>query len=183
MRLMDDQGDFLTVIGTHLDHRYGRLRHKEMKQLLHELFCGQRQHNANPQEEQGADDCCSNYYNDDSILDVGVDTRIILAGDLNQQRQMDYPREEWESVIAPNMKYREVCLDDGVDSLLQAEGFSCAWDKNAAAAAAGQDKASSPTTIKNWTTEHPPSTHWSNAVFISPAGWSDHRMTVVDWTW
>lgn len=175
MRLMDDQGEFVTVIGTHLDHRDGQLRHKEMQKLLQDLFCQQR--HGNPQEEQGAD------FADDDIIDIGADTRIILAGDLNQQRQIDYPHEEWESAIAPSMVRRQVCLDDGVDTLLQKEGFLCAWENG------------SPTT--NWTTQHPPSTHWSgtvvdysygrnvavNAVFISPVGWSDHRMTVVDWTW
>lgn len=171
LQVMNDQGESLTVIGTHLDHQDGAQRYTEMRNLLQELFRTQR--NRNPQEEN--DHCNSN--------DVLPGTRIILSGDLNQQRQKDYSEQEWNGAIAPNMQRRAACLDDGVDKILQSEGFVCAWDTK-------------PTTT-NWTTEHPPSTHWSgtvvdysygrnveaNSIYISPAMWSDHRMTVVDWTW
>lgn len=171
LQVVNEQGESLTVIGTHLDHRDGEQRHREMSTLLQELFC--RQRNRNPQEEN--DSCNSN--------DVLAGTRIILAGDLNQQRQKDYSEQEWNGAIAPNMMRRKTCFDDGVDKLLQSEGFMCAWDTKP--------------TNTNWTTEHPPSTHWSgtivdysygrnvaaNSIYISPAKWSDHRMTLVDWTW
>jgi hypothetical protein len=111
---------------------------------------------------------------------------MILTGDLNQQRQVDYSDQEWKTVLAPNMKARGVCEDDGVDALLRAQNFYCSWDHYP-----------SKTVRRNWTTPFPPSTHWSGTVvdyaygrnvdpemiFISPVGWSDHRMTVVDWTW
>jgi len=177
LRLEDNEGDFITVIGTHLDFRDGQQRRKEMQTLLSELVC-QQQVSGNPQENY--DEHCSESSNDFLIQE---NTKVILAGDLNQQRQCDYAPEEWDSAIAPNMVKRNTCFDDGVDKLLQNEGFRCAWDTSPAKT--------------NWTTVHPPSTHWSgtivdysygrnlraNAVFISPAGWSDHRMTVVDWDW
>mmetsp|Transcript_132318 Transcript_132318/g.382537 ORF Transcript_132318/g.382537 Transcript_132318/m.382537 type:complete len:324 (-) Transcript_132318:93-1064(-) len=165
----EDDGESLTVIGTHLDHRFGEQRLDEMTALMNNLFHQQ----SNPQDENHAGE----------LEQVQTDTKIILAGDLNQQRQKDYPPEEWQSVIAPSMAVRKTCCDDGVDSVLQSKGFCCAWDDE--------------DVVKNWSTEYPPSTHWSGTVvdysygrnvaarkvFISPAGWSDHRMTVVDWSW
>lgn len=170
LQVVNNQGESVTVIGTHLDHRDGEQRHKEMCNLLQELLCPQR--NRNPQEE----------IDNGNPKDVLTGTRIILSGDFNQQRQKDYSEQEWNGAIAPNMKRRKTCFDDGVDKLLQSEGFVCAWDTKP--------------TSTNWTTEHPPSTHWSgtivdysygrnveaNSIYISPAGYSDHRMTVVDWT-
>ena len=48
----------------------------------------------------------------------------------------------------------------------------------------------------NWDTAYPPATHWSGTIVdysyglnnhhyvsIGPDNWSDHRLTVVDWTW
>ena len=171
LNVVNDQGESVTVIGTHLNHLFGDQRYKEMSNLIQQLCCTQR--NRNLQEEN---DTCNSE-------DVMAGTRIILAGDLNQQRQRDYSEEEWNGAIVHNMERRKTCFDDGVDKLLQSKGFVCAWDTK-------------PSTT-NWTTEHPPSTHWSgtivdysygrnveaNSIYISPTKWSDHRMTVVDWTW
>jgi endonuclease/exonuclease/phosphatase family metal-dependent hydrolase len=142
------------VIGTHLDHLDGDLRKKEISILLEDLKSN-----------------------------VGEDERIIVAGDFNQQRQQDYTPVEWKR-ISDSMKRRYVCEDDGVSAMLQNMKFKCAWSD-----------LSFPDC--NWETIRPPATHWSGTVIdysygrnvvsvrasISPAGWSDHRMTVCDWNW
>jgi hypothetical protein len=86
--------------------------------------------------------------------------------------------------------------------LLMDQGFVCAWNNNGDGNNSKKHyddaemvKATS-TVVTNWETSHPPAMHWSGtivdysygrnilavAVSISPAGWSDHRMTVCDWT-
>lgn len=108
----------------------------------------------------------------------------MLLGDFNQQREWDYARDEWDR-IQSGMRRRGSCVDDGVAGMLEERGFACAWDN------------SNPAPRINWETPHPPATHWSGtivdysygrnvspmAVSIGPTGWSDHRMTVCDWTW
>ena len=114
---------------------------------------------------------------------VGTKERSLLVGDLNQQREHDYTSDEWEQ-IRSGMEHRRSCEDDGVAKLLMDQGFVCAWD-------------SAPPPKTNWETSRPPATHWSGTIVdysygcnispitmsISPAGWSDHRMTVCDWNW
>jgi hypothetical protein len=159
----DDDEDLVWLIGTHLDHTDGRQRRKEMQALLQELF-----HH------------------------VPEDEKMILVGDLNQQRQEDYAPDEW-NIICEGMNDRRACLDDGVDQLLRDEDFTCAWET----VNTTDPTNTTNTTMCNWKTLHPPSTHWSGTIVdysygrnviaegvsISPAGWSDHRMTVCDWKW
>ena len=142
------------VIGTHVDHLDGNLRRNEISILLNDL-------------SSNTDD----------------NERVIMAGDFNQQRRQDYTTQEWNRIVE-SMKRRHVCEDDGVYTLLQKAGFKCAWSD-----------LQFPNT--NWETSKPPATHWSGTVIdysygknvvsiqasISPAPWSDHRMTVCDWNW
>jgi len=148
-----DLGSFW-VIGTHLDHLNGQQRRQEIDVLMQELEL-----------------CCHD------------DDRIVMAGDLNQQRRQDYTKAEWK-LISESMTRRKACQDDGVAVRLKKARFVCAWD--------GLHPSKS-----NWATSKPPSTHWSGSVVdysygrnvqadgvsVSKAGWSDHRMTVCDWKW
>lgn len=188
----DDEEQDVTVVGTHLDHECGRQRHYEMKTLLQGLFpaantTASRTSSGNPQDTNCGEglDATSASWTRGELNQYTLSQRMILVGDLNQQRRVDYTPLEWNMALVPNMKSRGVCDDDGVDEMLQRNGFVCAWD----------DKTTDCT--KNWTTTYPPSTHWSGTtvdyaygrsmhatrVFVSPTGWSDHRMTVVDWKW
>ncbi|KAL9189985.1 hypothetical protein ACHAXT_009660 [Thalassiosira profunda] len=179
IRLSDDRSAMLArvrvrdggtawVIGTHINFVWGEQRLKEMEVLRKELH------------KMG-------------ILGDAVDgttskpaERVILVGDLNQQREQDYSEGdgmEWAR-IRSGMIYRKSSEDDGVAQLLADEGFVCAWD-------------ATPPPKTNWETARPPATHWSGTIVdysygrnvspltasISPASWSDHRMTVCDWTW
>lgn len=150
----------LWVIGTHLDHLDGSQRQFEMKKLLQTIS--------------------QEFHKDDPI---------ILAGDFNQQRQQDYPKKEWQRIEA-SMAKRKACRDDGVGALLEKQNFRCAFDQLL-------QQQQPHCKNYNWeTSSHPPSTHWSGTtidysysrnipvqgVYISPAGYSDHRMTVCDWT-
>lgn len=145
-------GPGVVIAGTHLDFANGPQRHLEMSRLLEHLK--------------------------PSVVDVPM----FVVGDLNQQRQVDYASNEWKR-IANGMDRRRAPRDDGVDSLLQQARFQCPWDTQ------------SPLDT-NWETTYPPSTHWSGTIvdysygnqhtraqgcYISPAQWSDHRMTVCDW--
>lgn len=150
------------VIGTHLDHLDGSQRHLEMEMLLNTL---REEHN-------------TIFTNDEPV---------ILAGDFNQQRKRDYTKQEWQR-IAASMYKRKACPDDSVGTLLESQSFRCVFDQ------LGQQQQHRATF--NWETSSlPPSTHWSGTtidytytrhldvqgVYISPAGYSDHRMTVCDW--
>jgi hypothetical protein len=84
-----------------------------------------------------------------------------------------------------------VCHDDGVAALLQNHNFQCVFDQ--LQQVLGDDQQSS--SFSATTFALPPSTHWSgttidysysrnipvHGVYVSPAGYSDHRMTVCDW--
>mmetsp|Transcript_101189 Transcript_101189/g.151574 ORF Transcript_101189/g.151574 Transcript_101189/m.151574 type:complete len:341 (-) Transcript_101189:39-1061(-) len=149
------------VIGTHLDHHVGRQRRREMKVLLR-------------------------YMDGRRLLDSC--NRAVLMGDFNQQRQEDYENSEWKQ-IAESMENRGVVEDDGVSTMLHKTQFGCAWDLLSSSSLAQNST--------NWETSRPPSTHWTGSIVdysygrnvsalaasISPAGWSDHRMTVCDWIW
>jgi len=177
--------ELVWVIGTHLNHFSGERRHNEMMVLMNKL-------------KQTMGD------------DFGTNERIVLAGDLNQQRSHDYAQDgEWRKICS-GMDFRHSCHDDGVANVLTDQGFTCAWDSTlpcykstlSRSILTNNDSAENnegTTTIvtTNWETSHPPATHWSGtivdysygcnvspvAVSISPCGWSDHRMTVCDWTW
>jgi endonuclease/exonuclease/phosphatase family metal-dependent hydrolase len=114
-------------------------------------------------------------------LPAEANERVLIVGDLNQQRQQDYQQDEWQR-ICENMTKRSAPRDDGVSFLLQKEGFSSIFDRTPPKC--------------NWQfSMKPPSTHWTGTivdyaygrnmiaegVYISPAYWSDHRMVVSDW--
>jgi endonuclease/exonuclease/phosphatase family metal-dependent hydrolase len=178
----DDASGLIWVIGTHLDAFNGQQRLVEIEQLL------------------------AHMKNHPSIFDPSVP--ILLMGDFNQQRQKDYPLGEWQQ-ITTSMDSRRVCRDDGVASMLEENGFQCVFDVvisddvNKGTDAKSTSIATKTADLRlhqlqtNWETSHPPSTHWSgttidysyavgdvivDGVFISPAGFSDHRMTVCDWS-
>mmetsp|Transcript_20494 Transcript_20494/g.43973 ORF Transcript_20494/g.43973 Transcript_20494/m.43973 type:complete len:320 (+) Transcript_20494:17-976(+) len=163
VRVESNDGTLVWVIGTHLNHENGKRRHEEMQNLLREL------------------DLMS------LLGGAGAGERTLLVGDLNQQHECDYARDEWVR-IRSGMEDRDSCQDDGVAKLLGDNGFVCAWDQDA----------TPPAFRTNWDTSRPPATHWSGTIVdysygspgispvtvsISPSGWSDHRMTVCDWTW
>mmetsp|Transcript_3018 Transcript_3018/g.6631 ORF Transcript_3018/g.6631 Transcript_3018/m.6631 type:complete len:325 (-) Transcript_3018:309-1283(-) len=170
MQVQTEIGENVWVIGTHLNFIWGTQRHEEMEILISSL------------KELG-------------ILEAKE--RIVLAGDLNQQRQNDYAPSEWEK-IRLGMEFRDSCEDDGVAKILTNNGFACAWDSILPSMSTNSLPQNGNRGINtNWETSHPPSTHWSGtivdysygynvspvSVSISPAGWSDHRMTVCDWSW
>ena len=152
-----DDDELVWVIGTHVNFISGEQRMKEMQVLLKEL-------------------------EDMHIIGGNTKERVVLVADLNQQRENDYRPDEWER-IRSGMLYRRSSQDDGVAKMLADRGFVCAWD-------------STPPPDTNWETSHAPATHWSGtivdysygcnvsplAVSIGCAGWSDHRMTVCDWS-
>ena len=160
------------IIGTHLNHMSGEQRNKKMKVLLNEL-------NGNVNIVGNKE---------------GEDERVILVGDMNQQRSQDYTPDEWQRICL-GMIYRNSCQDDGVAKLLRNQGFQCSWDTTLPNYSCSTKKKKIIRT--NWDTTHPPATHWSGTIVdypygynvspltisISPVGWSDHRMTVCDWIW
>ena len=107
------------------------------------------------------------------------------------------------------MKYRNADEDDGVANMLMNRGFVCCWDTTlppeecdmddeATSNAAEEKRRRKGSTVNvNWDTAFPPATHWSGTIVdysygvnisplyvsIGPDNWSDHRLTVVDWTW
>ena len=159
-----EENSHVWVIGTHINFMSGTRRNEEMQVLLKKLT------------KKG-------------LVSGGSTTtktneRIVLVGDLNQQRERDYSPEEWERILA-GMEHRRSCVDDGVYNMLSDHGFVCVWDQ----------RTSSLTT--NWEGNLPPATHWSGtivdysygynvdpvAVSIGADSSSDHRMTVCDWSW
>lgn len=156
-------GVVMWVIGTHLDAFDGQQRTQEIQRLLKYL----RQKKAMFDER----------------------TPMVIAGDFNPQRQRDYHHDEWQR-IQESMDRRNVCRDDGVAKLLEGQQFRCVFDRL-------QTQHSLDNHVRsNWELAScPPSTHWSgttidysysrnlpiHGVYVSPAGFSDHRMTVCDW--
>lgn len=118
----------------------------------------------------------------DQVGDSLDSVPVLIVGDFNQQRAIDYTTQEWESIVQSKERRREASVEDGVDHHLQHDmGFVCAWD-------AFDDC--------NWNPNHPPpATHWSGTVidyaysknlraqgvYVSPVGLSDHRLCVTDW--
>jgi endonuclease/exonuclease/phosphatase family metal-dependent hydrolase len=177
------------IIGTHLDAFDGRQRNKEMRSLL-DCLTSSNNHN-NP----------DGLLDDDDITTTTT-TPVMIMGDFNQQRMEDYTTEEW-NVIRQSMDRRTVCHDDGVSAMLQQHNFTCVFnqikhqEQQQQQQQQQQQRCCSFRKIHyNW--EHPslpPSTHWSgttidyqysrnmqvHGVYVSPAGFSDHRMTVCDW--
>jgi endonuclease/exonuclease/phosphatase family metal-dependent hydrolase len=172
------------IIGTHLDAFDGRQRNKEMRLLL---------------------DCLDNHHDhrDDASPSLLLDGHsaavpVVMMGDFNQQRQQDYTTDEWNR-IRESMDRRNVCHDDGVSTMLRDHNFTCVFDQIQYQPQQPQEKLEMTTEIKqNWEdgpSSLPPSTHWSgttidyhyarnvpvHGVYVSPAGYSDHRMTVCDW--
>lgn len=159
------------IVGTHLDAFCGDQRQKEMVSLLEGL------------EALTAGDDGEN------------DAPMILMGDFNQQRLHDYSPDEWRR-IAESMDQRKVCRDDGVGSLLQRHGMDCVFDQVRRSKQRWDWPPQTGEGVRcNWATSEPPSTHWTgtaidycysrnvpaHGIYISPAGCSDHRMTVCDW--
>jgi len=146
------------ILGTHLDDQNGSLRNQQISTLLNDWIHGENGENG----ENG-----------------NRNSRAILLGDFNQQRQNDYTDSEWQH-ISQSMERRNALEDDGVSTILHTMGFRSSWDD----------------TVKtNWITTKPPSTHWSGTIVdysygkniiplqvsIGPEGCSDHRLTVCDW--
>jgi endonuclease/exonuclease/phosphatase family metal-dependent hydrolase len=160
----DNDDEMLWVIGTHVNFMNGQLRQQEMQVLVEKL------------DKMG-------------LVISGTSSgnkkeRIVLMGDLNQQREQDYSEDEWDRIHS-GMIYRRSSVDDGVATMLLERGFVCAWDAH-------------PSPDTNWETKYPPATHWTGtivdysysygdvlplAVSILPTVLSDHRMTICDWTW
>lgn len=144
------------VYGTHLDDgddRAGKDRFEEAKVLLSRIKS-----------------------------DTAIDDAVIVAGDFNQQRQVDYTEPEWASICA-NKQNRDSPRDDGVAFALTQAGFVCTFDSGSAKS-------------KNWKpADPPPATHWSGTaidysysrnldatgVYVSPSDLSDHRLIITDW--
>lgn len=113
-----------------------------------------------------------------------VGRRTLIVGDLNQQRQSDYTRQEWEAVCESKEK-RDSPSNDGVARLLKSCGFRCFWDHKK------EDFKC------NWNLCHPPpATHWTSTIVdysyfrglididginVSPSNLSDHRLIISDW--
>jgi len=147
----------ITIFGTHLedsDRGNGKYRLDEAKELL-----------ANVESTTDSND------------------PVLIVGDLNQQRSVDYTTEEWK-VICDNKSQRSSLQSDGVSTLLTSAGFTCCYDQVNA------------NTACNWRPGvSPPPTHWSSTVIdyaysrkvklvgihILPYNLSDHRMVVSDW--
>jgi endonuclease/exonuclease/phosphatase family metal-dependent hydrolase len=168
------------VIGAHLDHLDGDQRYNEMQMLLKKI----------------------DKHDNSGLLtqDDPKTTPIIIMGDFNQQRQQDYTPQEWE-LIEKSMDRRKACHNDGVAALLEKHNFCCVFDQ-LPNLESHHDHHHHNNNIQfrrccNWEIPSlPPSTHWSgttidysysrnipiHGVYISPAGYSDHRMTVCDWT-
>ncbi|CAB9510946.1 expressed unknown protein [Seminavis robusta] len=120
------------------------------------------------------------------VEDIGFDTpNVMVTGCFNQQRRVDYTRDEWQMIV-DNKQRRQSPVNDGVAYLLRAFGYRCIWDRPFPAKT-------------NWMTplDPPPSTHWSgtivdytfykdqrlllSGVYVSPSNLSDHRLIVSDW--
>lgn len=179
---------YVWIVGTHLDAFCGFQRRQETVRLL-----------------QGLESLLRDGDNTD-MDDDGNNIPIILVGDLNQQRSVDYSTEEWKR-IQKSMDGRGVCHDDGVADQLNQFGFHCVFDQVRAGRVQQQqlqEKQHGPSLPPapphgvvhcNWETLEPPSTHWSgtaidysysknvvpHGIYVSPAGFSDHRMVVCDW--
>ncbi|KAG7373192.1 endonuclease/exonuclease/phosphatase family protein [Nitzschia inconspicua] len=168
------------VIGTHLDHLDGSQRQLEIKRLLNSFKDQNDNHGSN------------NPF-------ISEHEPVILAGDFNQQRQRDYTKMEWQRIVT-SMAKRKACRDDGVGNMLESHSFRCVFDQVLLQDTSNDDDDNNNNNIQvlfNWKTASlPPSTHWSGTtidysysrnlsvqgVYISPAGYSDHRMTVCDWS-
>jgi endonuclease/exonuclease/phosphatase family metal-dependent hydrolase len=120
---------------------------------------------------------------------------MLIVGDLNQQRERDYAKDEW-AAICQNKKKRKAPTDDGVASKLEEAGFVCNLDFIRRHSNGTYNK----TSFINWkSTDPPPATHWSGTIvdysygrgkglavsslYVSPCGLSDHRLVVTDWDW
>jgi len=169
------------IIGTHINFQSGKQRNIEMQILMKEI---------------------------DKMNIINDDKPCCLLGDLNQQRSRDYSSEEWARITG-GMKYRNATEDDGVANMLMSRGFVCCWDttlpsvecdmEDEATSNAAEEKMRKKDSIVNvnWDTAYAPATHWSGTIVdysyglnisplyasIGPDNWSDHRLTVVDWTW
>mmetsp|Transcript_4384 Transcript_4384/g.9231 ORF Transcript_4384/g.9231 Transcript_4384/m.9231 type:complete len:425 (+) Transcript_4384:43-1317(+) len=104
------------IIGTHLDFCNGKQRFQEMQQLMNQFVRPLRKQHEQQQQQKKRD-----------TEAAATTPNILILGDLNQQRQKDYDKEEWRR-IAQSMDHRRAPRDDGVASLLHREGFGCAWD-------------------------------------------------------
>jgi len=155
----DDNTSDIWVYGTHLeacDGDQGEDRLVEMENLLKRI---------------------------ESDTTTSKDAAVIVAGDFNQQRQMDYTEAEWAAICA-NKESRYSPKDDGVAAALNQAGFTCTLD-------------SSSLQLQNWDKKDPPpSTHWTGtivdysysrnldaySVYVSPSDLSDHRLIITDWS-
>mmetsp|Transcript_36478 Transcript_36478/g.88401 ORF Transcript_36478/g.88401 Transcript_36478/m.88401 type:complete len:316 (+) Transcript_36478:62-1009(+) len=147
------------VVGTHLDDLDGSLRQEQMRML--QEFLNTKTKNTD---------------------------KVILMGDLNEQRPQDYNLDEWKFILESKEKRGIDPALDQLSSILQTQGYLCAWNFPQLLVSAAN---------RNWETSHPPATHWTGSIIdysygklieairvsISPVGWSDHRMTVCDWTY
>jgi endonuclease/exonuclease/phosphatase family metal-dependent hydrolase len=166
--LIAEDGRILRAYGTHLaemDVLNGKYRKREMKALLQHIAA------ATQDDEQR------------------TPAATMIIGDFNQQRQQDYASDEWTAICA-NKERRGSPENDGNAEQLQNAGFICTLD------------AADASTTRNWdASKHPPpATHWSgtivdytyfrsplslqvSGIFVSPCGFSDHRLIVTDWRW
>ncbi|KAG7340524.1 endonuclease/exonuclease/phosphatase family protein [Nitzschia inconspicua] len=169
------------VVGTHLDHLDGSQRQLEIKRLLNSF----KDHSDN-----------DNHGSNNPFTIISEHEPVILAGDFNQQRQRDYTKMEWQR-IATSMAKRKACRDDGVGNMLELHSFRCVFDQLLLQHTSSENNNNNNQVLFNWKKASlPPSTHWSgttidysysrnlsvHGVYISPAGFSDHRMTVCDWS-
>ena len=147
----------VTIFGTHLeasDHSRGQYRRTEAKALLAKV----------ESSTNGSDP-------------------VLLIGDFNQQRPVDYTKNEWKA-ICDNKAKRSSPREDGVSRLLNDAGFRCCYDQV------------DTETGRNWLpNDPPPATHWTSTVidyaysknlslvnvYVLPHNVSDHRMVVCDW--
>lgn len=176
----------ITVFGTHLedsDVDNGSQRLKEVEMLISCVNEVQKEGNSNCLKIAG------NYSNKPEKVQHDED-RILIVGDLNQQRENDYTDLEWVTLCA-NKKMRDSPSDDGVSTLLRNSQFRCNFD-------CLSSKAESDPPLKcNWLQhDPPPATHWTSTIVdysyfkgsinleginIHPSKLSDHRLIVCDW--
>ena len=110
------------------------------------------------------------------------DAAALVVADFNQPHERDYSRADWNIMVKSSVE--DVVADDGVDDLLQREGFKVCWDLPG---------------LRNFSgTGAPPLTHWSGttvdhvylqsrmkflklvAAFVGFNSLSDHLPVVVD---
>eukprot|EP00037_Helgoeca_nana_P017691 m.167468 g.167468 ORF g.167468 m.167468 type:complete len:400 (-) comp24102_c0_seq9:349-1548(-) len=154
------QSRTFTVYGTHLDHMHGDTRRAEIEALLADV--------ARHTKSSGP----------------GVPPTVLIAGDFNEQRQVDYDPQDWADICSGKLRRGENRSKVGqVAQSLTAAGFRCCFDD-----------ADGP---KNWDPRGPPPpTHWSSTVidfaytrggfcdagvYVSDSNLSDHRPVVTDW--